>query len=128
MSIQDIDYQKLRQSLIDCKNNINTNRLQVIVTELNDTYWKSESKNNLKESIEDLKDVDFKNLKKKIDEYLEGIVSIDEYQKIDKELTITGSKSCSSNPSTIYKTTSSNSEVYNYNNELEKLESKIKNL
>ena len=86
MALENINTSSLRNSITACKNAINYNtEKQVLNTISNESIWKTNSKDNLKNAIMTLTNQRYKELEQKLDSYYKIVSNIEKYQKLYNE-------------------------------------------
>lgn len=83
MAFENINTVNLRNSLVACKEAINTQTIIELKNKIsNDDVWKSKSRDTLKRSLEKLETVRYKELEDKLNNYIDLVQYIEEYQNL----------------------------------------------
>lgn len=118
MAFENVDTVSLRRALTSCKNSLSYKETEKLIGSISSSTWACEAKKNLQNSVDKLVNVRYKDLEKKLDDYLSAISSIEEYKSLEKE-----NKSLESKLASLR---ASSSKVKEKNVEMEKIKSRIR--
>lgn len=86
MAYENVNVNSLKNAINSCINSLDCSRTKQIIGDLsNNNVWQSDSKKNLVNALEKLSNTRYKELKKKLKEYLNLVDDIEKYQKLEKE-------------------------------------------
>lgn len=87
MAFENINVSSLKNALMSCKNSLNHSVSRNLIGEIsNSSVWQSDSRNVLKQALEKLNNVRYKELEDKIDIYLNATSYIEEYKALQDEI------------------------------------------
>lgn len=83
MLFENVDVTSLKKALIECQNSINYGTTEELINNIsNDSVWNSLSQANLKEALNKLSNVRYKDLEEKLNCYINVASYIEEYQNL----------------------------------------------
>ena len=86
MAFENVDVTSLRQALNSCKNSINYRTSKTIINNIsNPAVWQSDQQPVLKEAMEKLINIRYRNLEDKLEDYQIITNYIEDYQKLSKQ-------------------------------------------
>lgn len=86
MAFENIDVFSLRNALTQCKNSINHNTTDELISNISNTsIWQTSAQTNLKNALTKFKNERYKNLEDKINSYFTIVSYIEKYQNLQKE-------------------------------------------
>lgn len=86
MAFTNVDVASLRSTINSCKNSINYNKTTELISDVsNNNVWQTAARDNLKKSLEKLKNNRYKDLENKLETYLEVTNLIEKYKKLEQE-------------------------------------------
>lgn len=86
MAFENVNVSSLRSAINSSKDSLNSNTSSQLINNISDAnVWSTDSKETLKKSLSKLVDEKYKDLKDKLDSYLNIITKIEEYKTLDKE-------------------------------------------
>ena len=86
MAFENVNVVSLRNALVTCEDRINYSRSKALINEIsNPNVWQSDSQPILKEALEKLINVRYKDLEGKLEDYKLACNYIEEYQELAKQ-------------------------------------------
>ena len=86
MAFENVNVVSLRNALINCQDRINYSRSKALINDIsNPDVWQSDSQPILKEALEKLINVRYKDLENKLEDYKLACNYIEEYQELAKQ-------------------------------------------
>ena len=86
MAFENVDTANLRNALNSCKTSIDDTITRSLINKLSgNNVWDTSSKDKVSEKIKILEEKRYKDLKEKIDKYLNLVPQIEEYQRLAQE-------------------------------------------
>lgn len=84
MAFENVDTVSLRRALMSCKNSLSYKETEKLIGSISNSTWECEAKKNFKNSVDKLINTHYKDLEKKLDDYLNAVPLIEEYKELDK--------------------------------------------
>lgn len=85
MAFENVDVDSLKSAIISCKNSIKHGTSEELKTKImNSSIWQCDSKEKLENALMMLTDTRYKDLERKLDEYLEAANHIEKYKNYEQ--------------------------------------------
>lgn len=86
MAFENVDVNSLKSALNSCKNSINHTKTDSLINAISSpTIWQGKSQNNLKQALQSLRDVRYKELENQLNSYIGVVSNIEQYKNLEQQ-------------------------------------------